>query len=124
MKSSVITKRRHGKTKEINKFILYVGVVTFSSHTSIFFYLEKAKANQDYLACLKKEGGGEINMYKYVYECKQCGKLETIESNLEESFLIQEGLCLKCRNDNINESYRRLYEIVRRLRIEGDVCVK
>lgn len=63
-------------------------------------------------------------MYKYVYECKQCGKLETIESSLEEPFLIQEGLCLKCRSDNINESYRRLYEIVKRLINESEHVYK
>lgn len=59
-------------------------------------------------------------MGKYVYKCKQCGKLEKIESNLEELFFVQEGLCIKCRNKNIDESYRKLYKIVKRLRIEDE----
>lgn len=60
-------------------------------------------------------------MGKYVYKCKQCDKLETIESNLGETFFIKEGLCMKCRNKNIDESYRKLYEIVKRLRIEDEI---
>ncbi len=60
-------------------------------------------------------------MDKYVYKCKQCDKLETIESNLREPFFVQGGLCMKCRNKNIDESYRKLYEIVKKLRVEGDV---
>lgn len=59
-------------------------------------------------------------MCKYVYKCKQCNKLETIESNLGEPFFVQEGLCMKCRGKEIEESYRKLYEIVKRLRIEDD----
>lgn len=59
-------------------------------------------------------------MGKYVYECKQCGKIETVESNLGEPFFVEEGLCMKCRNKNINESYVRLCEIVKRLIIEDE----
>ena len=59
-------------------------------------------------------------MSKYVYKCKQCNKLETIESSLGEPFFVQEGLCMKCRDKNLEESYRKLSEIVKRLRIESD----
>lgn len=59
-------------------------------------------------------------MAEYVYKCKQCGKLEKIESSLGKPFFVEEGLCMKCRNKNIDESYRRLYEIVKRLIIEGE----